>query len=145
MHFDFLELDFSERNNINRVMVEFEGGNEQKEKKKVLVEVMYWRDCPSWELALERVRKATFELEKEHNTKFEIREVEVKDDEEAERIGFPGSPTIKVNGKDIDPEGAEKNVKGLTCRVYNIDGKFLPLPPYEFIKQRIKELSLSEK
>ncbi len=112
---------------------------------KVLVEVIYWQECPSWKLALDRIKKAVEEIEAEiEKIKIEVREREIKDDEEAQKIGFPGSPTIKVNGIDIDPQGAEQNIKGLTCRVYKIGGKLLPLPPYEFIKQRIKELSKSE-
>lgn len=113
--------------------------------KKIKVEILYWEDCPSWNLAIERVKAATEEIEKELKQKiFEISTREVKTDEEAQKISFRGSPTILVNGKDIDESGQEINPVGLTCRVYFIDGKYLPLPPYEYIYRRIKELALEE-
>jgi hypothetical protein len=105
-------------------------------KKKIVIEVLYWKECPSWELALERVNKAAEELKKEGKD-VEVVLEEIKTDEEASSKKFPGSPTILVNGKDIDEEGAKQNPVGLTCRVYYINGKYLPLPPYEFIRERI--------
>ncbi len=33
-----------------------------------------------------------------------IRRVEVPDEQTGKRVNFPGSPTIRVNGRDVDPE-----------------------------------------
>jgi hypothetical protein len=109
-------------------------------ERKIVIKVLYWKECPSWQLALERVNKVAEEL-KEEGKAVEVILEEVKTDEEAELKKFPGSPTILVNGKDIDEDGAKQNPVGLSCRVYYINGKYLPLPPYEFIKERIILLS----
>ena len=54
---------------------------------------------------------------------------EVTTEAEAERRRFPGSPTVRVNGSDIDPGGAGEQPFGLTCRVYRrADGRVSPLP-----------------
>jgi hypothetical protein len=45
----------------------------------------------------------------------------------AERAEFPGSPTIRVDGEDIQPP--EDEPIGLSCRVYRRpDGSASPLP-----------------
>ena len=49
---------------------------------------------------------------------------EIRDDADAEREGFPGSPTIRVDGRDVQDPGDEP--VGLTCRVYRLrDGRHL--------------------
>jgi hypothetical protein len=56
----------------------------------------------------------------------EVREVNSQD--EAEEIAFPGSPTIRVDGRDVS--GTEPDLPaGLACRVYlRRDGRVSPLP-----------------
>ena len=52
---------------------------------------------------------------------------EIISDEQARALGFPGSPTIRVNGVDVQDPGA--NPTGLSCRVYRTrDGRVSPLP-----------------
>ncbi|GBD03991.1 hypothetical protein HRbin19_01297 [bacterium HR19] len=103
------------------------------------IELRYWKDCPSWPIAIERLKEIINEL-KSQGHEIELTLYEVRTDEEAEELRFPGSPTILVDGKDIDEEGARQNPVGLTCRVYNINGKILPVPPLEFIRERIISL-----
>lgn len=53
--------------------------------------------------------------------------VKVETQEQAEREGFPGSPTIRIDGADIEP--AEGEPAALACRVYRrADGRVSPLP-----------------
>jgi hypothetical protein len=55
----------------------------------------------------------------------EVRQVET--DDAAERHEFVGSPTIRVDGRDVQPPGDEP--AGLTCRIYRRrDGSSSPLP-----------------
>ena len=65
--------------------------------------------------------------------------MEVTAEAEAERLRFPGSPTIRVDGADIDPGGAEDQQFGLTCRVYRrADGRVSPLPDPERIRAALR-------
>ena len=64
---------------------------------------------------------------------------EVTAEFDADRLRFPGSPTIRVNGGDIDPGGAEEQQFGLTCRVYRrADGQVSPLPDPERIRAALR-------
>jgi hypothetical protein len=89
------------------------------------VELLWWRGCPSWPQAFELVREqmAAAGLDPES-----LEAVEIETDAAAEREGFVGSPTIRVDGRDIQPP-AEPEPAGLTCRVYHLrDGRVSPLP-----------------
>jgi hypothetical protein len=89
------------------------------------VELLWWRECPSWERALAELRAAMEERGLDPES-IEVTEVETGDD--AERETFVGSPTIRVNGEDVQPPGPEEPL-GLTCRVYRRrDGAVSPLP-----------------
>lgn len=74
----------------------------------------------------------------ELDMKGSVDEIDVASDEEAERLRFPGSPTIRVNGVDINPVGADQAVMSLTCRVYRLeDGRFSGVPSKEMIRQAL--------
>jgi hypothetical protein len=90
----------------------------------VLVELLYWDGCPSHPRALEDLGAAMTEAGLDPS-KIVIREIDT--DEDAEREGFIGSPTIRIDGVDIQP--VEHEPSGLTCRVYHRrDGCISPTP-----------------
>ena len=62
-------------------------------------EILYFRGCPSYVAAEMVVR----EVLAEHGAEAEVELVAVDSDEEAQRLRFPGSPTIRVNGEDLFP------------------------------------------
>jgi len=64
-----------------------------------LVEVLYFEGCPNHEGARGLVERVSREL----GIESELRLVEVASDEEAWRLRFLGSPTIRVEGDDVDP------------------------------------------
>jgi hypothetical protein len=67
-----------------------------------------------------------------------IEVIEVKTAEEAEQFEFIGSPTIIVNGHDIDPH--PKPQYALTCRGYRLeDGRISPLPSEAMIRRALRE------
>ena len=63
--------------------------------------------------------------------------LEVSDSEQAEREGFVGSPTIRVDGRDLLPRGDDP--PGLTCRVYRLrDGRPSPLPDPADVREGLR-------
>ena len=67
-----------------------------------------------------------------------LRSVEIDTDDAAEREGFVGSPTVRIDGRDIQPP-AEPEPPGLTCRVYHLrDGRVSPLPDPDDIKEALR-------
>jgi hypothetical protein len=102
------------------------------------VELLWWRECPSWERALEMVRE---EMAAAGVPESSLRVHELGDEAEAGRLGFPGSPTIRVRGEDIDPPGPDARI-GLTCRVYRRpDGRVSPLPQRDRIRSALAALA----
>jgi hypothetical protein len=90
----------------------------------VTVELLWWRGCPSAERAIEIVREQMALAGLDPQT-LAIREI--VDDQAAEREDFPGSPTIRVDGRDVQDPGDQPG--GLTCRVYRLrDGRVSALP-----------------
>ncbi len=88
------------------------------------VELLWWSGCPSWERALAELREEMEAVGLDPGS-LEVREVAT--DDAAEREGFIGSPTIRVDGRDLQSPGGEP--AGLTCRVYRLrDGRYSPLP-----------------
>ena len=91
------------------------------------VELLYWEGCPSYPEALELLRDLGLDVE--------IREVETE--EEARELRFPGSPTIRIDGRDVDAAGAAGR-PALTCRIYHLsDGRVSPVPSREQIEQAL--------
>jgi hypothetical protein len=100
-----------------------------------VVELLWWEQCPSWERALAMLRT---EMDRAGLGEASLRVTEIRSDEDARRHGFPGSPTIRVEGRDIQPPGPEQPI-GLTCRVYRQrDGRISPLPDPEDIKDALR-------
>jgi len=57
--------------------------------------------------------------------------------DEAEELAFPGSPTIRVDGRDVDPAGAASR-PALTCRIYHLpDGRVSPVPSREQLEEAL--------
>ena len=61
---------------------------------------------------------------------------EVSTDADAEREEFVGSPTIRVDGRDLQPVPEEPI--GLSCRVYRLaDGRISPVPDRQEVRQTL--------
>jgi hypothetical protein len=97
------------------------------------IEFLFWRGCPSHPEA----RELLDEVLAARGIAAEIDEHEVTTQEEAERLAFPGSPTIRVDGRDVDPEGADGR-PSLTCRIYHLpDGRPSPVPTREQLEEAL--------
>jgi len=95
---------------------------------------LYYEDCPSHDVALDRLRQVM--AEEDVQTKIEV--VKVETDEQAQRLRFIGSPTIRVDGQDIDPPPLD-TYYALTCRAYRLDdGRISPLPSPDMIRRALQ-------
>jgi hypothetical protein len=99
----------------------------------VRIDFLFWRDCPSHPEARELLR----DVLQERGVDAEIVEREVLTQDEAEELAFPGSPTIRVDGRDVDPAGAGSR-PALTCRIYHLpDGRVSPVPSREQLEEAL--------
>lgn len=97
------------------------------------IELLYWAGCPSHPEAEELLREVL--AARGIADPVELREVTTLAQAEAER--FPGSPTIRIDGRDVDPAGADGR-PSLTCRIYRLpDGRPSPVPSREQLEEAI--------
>ena len=98
------------------------------------IEFLFWEGCPSHPEAKELLEDVL--AERWIDVPIEIHEIRTK--EEAVANAFPGSPTIRIDGRDVDPAGAEEP-PALTCRVYRFpDGRVSPVPSREQLEEALR-------
>jgi hypothetical protein len=99
-----------------------------------LIELLYWEGCPSYPEAKALLEQVLVELGRSD----EIVMTEVVSDEDAVRLRFPGSPTIRVDGHDVDRPGASAR-PALNCRIYHLpDGRVSPVPSREQLEAALR-------
>ena len=103
------------------------------------VSFLYYEDCPSYDLALERLR----EVMDEEDIPGEVEVIKVETEEQARELRFVGSPTIRVAGQDIDPPSDSRYA--LTCRAYRLaDDRISPLPSKDMIRRAFRSPAKSQ-
>jgi hypothetical protein len=109
-------------------------GNPPAALRRPLIELLVTASCPHRDAALALVQQVCGQLDGQA----EIRLVEVHDQQAAERLRFLGSPTIRVNGRDIEP-GAEWNDEYVCgCRLYKGRHSLRGLPEEAWLRQALK-------
>jgi hypothetical protein len=69
--------------------------------------------------------------------------VKVETEEQARELQFVGSPTIRVDGQDIDPP--DDSNYALTCRAYQLaDDRISPLPSKDMIRRAVRSPARSQ-
>jgi len=99
------------------------------------IEVLYTPGCPNYLPAVERIEKVLVS----ESLRAEIRSVAVSSDAEAMELMFPGSPTIRVDGEDVEPD--QTITPGLKCRLYaNLSG----VPSEEMLRLAVSRAKQKE-
>lgn len=97
------------------------------------IQFLYYEDCPSHDTALDRLHNVMQSEGIEAN----VEVIKVETVEQAESLRFVGSPTIRIDGDDIDPPPPETPYR-LTCRAYRRpDGRITPLPSPDLIRHAL--------
>jgi hypothetical protein len=101
------------------------------------VTYLFNRSCPSYEEGLDLLRAAA----SAGGVPVDVEAVEVADDDQAERLGFPGSPTYLAAGRDLFPredQGAAPTAGA--CRAYaRPGGRVGPLPHHDDLAAALAE------
>lgn len=99
------------------------------------IEVLYFEGCPNHSPTVELLRDTlnTFGCQDG------IHQIEIRTQAEAEALEFVGSPSIRINGADIEPWVRSAKRFGLSCRTY-FDGKHHSgIPSRELLHRAMKE------
>jgi hypothetical protein len=98
----------------------------------VKVEVLYVAECPSHPAAVKLLK----DVLAAEGIAAEIQEVLVRDEGMAYELRFSGSPTIRINGRDVAGESQKAQSFALSCRLYP-ESKRIGLPPAELIHRAV--------
>ena len=93
------------------------------------VEVLYFDGCPNHEALLPHLR----ELLRTHEVEAEVELVRVEDADAVERARFLGSPTVRVNGEDVEPGASDRTDFGLKCRLFATPDGLHGMPADEWV------------
>ncbi len=96
------------------------------------IELLYFDGCPTYSPAHEALKQAL----SEEGIDAQIQLLAVNTDEEAQRMQFPGSPTIRVNGRDLFP-AQEPQDGGLGCRIYLTPVGLRGTPTKEMLREAL--------
>jgi hypothetical protein len=99
------------------------------------IEVLYVPGCPNYRPAVERIQKVLIS----ESLRADIEGIPVGSEAVAKAFRFPGSPTVRVNGTDVEPN--LMNAVGLTCRLYANSGG---VPSEEMLRLALSRASRRE-
>ena len=100
-----------------------------------VVDVLYFQGCPNYADAFELVEQVCVQL----GIDAEVRRREITSLQAAAEHRFLGSPTIQVNGRDVEPDAADRRDYTLACRVYRHHDRLAGQPDARLVRQALTE------
>ncbi len=82
--------------------------------RPIRVALLWFSDCPNHGAA----RALLHEVLAQRQLDASIEDLDATDPAVAERVRFPGSPTIRVNGRDVAPGFVDPGDYAPQCRIY---------------------------
>lgn len=101
----------------------------------VQVQLLYTDGCPNAEAYAPRLRA----LLADEGINAPVRRRLLTSDEQARQEQFLGSPTVRINGRDVDPAAQGRLDYGLSCRLYSAPDGLRGTPPDEWITDALRE------
>jgi len=120
---------------LKGMLDEMNAKSASKDHRSATVEFLYFKSCPGHKQALINLKAAL----QESGIKARLVLTNVTTEAQAMNAGFQGSPSIRVNGKDLEGRN-EGHYFG--CRIYQINGKITPTPTKEFIQEKMRAIEL---
>jgi len=99
------------------------------------VEILYFEGCPNQEPARALVERLARELRIEPDIEF----VEVADPEAVVKLRFLGSPSVRVDGVDVEPGADKRRDFAFSCRLYRSDWGASEQPAESWVRDALIE------
>ncbi len=103
-------------------------------KKEMKIDLLWFEGCPNHHAAAQLIQETL----EEFGVDEKINMVDVPDLETGEKTRFPGSPTIRINGTDVDPTYEDTGDYTPRCRVYFTDEGFKGLPEKAWVAEAVR-------
>jgi hypothetical protein len=100
----------------------------------VKIELLYIADCPNHQATLNIVE----DVLREQGLTPDVAQIEVSSPAQAAVLSFFGSPTVRVDGKDVDPNANLFPSYGVSCRAYFVDGRLEGVPRRGWILNAVR-------
>jgi hypothetical protein len=99
------------------------------------VELLYFKGCPHHREALKMVER----IAADQGISLDLRLINVASLDEAVAQRFLGSPTIRVDGHDVEPGADRRETFVHACRVYQTDSGLSGQPSEDSIRAALRE------
>ena len=106
-------------------------------RRAVQIELLYFDGCPNHEALLPRLRELVAQADV--STEIELRKI--ADDDAAQRERFLGSPTVRVDGHDVEPDAELRTDYGMKCRLYRTTAGLSGQPPQECLQAALDHVA----
>ncbi len=100
----------------------------------MVIRVLTFEGCPNCEATIRLVEETVNELHLEA----QIEAVRVEEEDAAKKYGFLGSPSIQVDGRDIETSRRNENAS-FACRVYRTPNGLSGVPPKSLLLAALRE------
>ena len=98
-----------------------------------VIEVLYVQDCPHYQGTLAMVERVRAEL----GMDTELRTTLIGDQAAAEQARFPGSPTVRIDGCDVEPGSEPATQYTVGCRLYRLEHRFAGQPEERWVREAL--------
>jgi hypothetical protein len=98
-----------------------------------IIDVLYVEECPNYPDTLALVQRVGTEL----GIDVELRTTLIADQAAAEGARFPGSPTVRVDGRDVEPGSEPPAEYTLACRLYRLEHRFAGQPAERWVREAL--------
>lgn len=94
-----------------------------------MIELLYFAGCPNHDTFLPHLRELLRDLGEDRPVQL----VEITDDRSAQQHRFLGSPTLRIDGRDVEPHADQRTNYGMQCRIYLTPNGRAGAPPDAWI------------
>jgi len=98
-----------------------------------VIEVLYVQHCPHHPGTLALIERIRAEL----GLDAELRTTLIVDQAAAEQARFPGSPTVRVDGRDVEPGSEPATEYTVACRLYRLEHRFAGQPEERWVREAL--------
>jgi hypothetical protein len=102
-------------------------------RSRPLIEVLTVPGCPNRDGAVALAARVCAQL----GSAAEVRVIDIADQPAAEQARFLGSPTIRVDGRDIEPGAQWQEEYVCACRLYQVEYGLRGLPDEDWLRQAL--------
>ena len=101
--------------------------------RRPVIEVLYVEGCPNYRGTLGLVERVQAEL----GFDAELRTTLISDQVAADQARFPGSPTVRVDERDVEPDSEPPAEYTLACRLYRLEHRFAGQPEERWVREAL--------